>query len=109
MAKALASVAFREMRPRDTLHSFLTNANRATEAWGRGARSAASIRASWREQGLLPFPEFSYEQRLQMENRLDYPPKGSPEHAPQGAPVMVAASDRLSPRTGQVVTRTELA
>ncbi len=34
----------------------------------------------WRKQGTLPFPEFEAEERHQLENILDYPPKGSPDY-----------------------------
>ncbi|HXV31461.1 MAG TPA: mechanosensitive ion channel domain-containing protein [Sinorhizobium sp.] len=36
----------------------------------------------WRERGKLPFPEFDGDQRQRLENRLDYPPKGSPDYKP---------------------------
>ena len=36
----------------------------------------------WRERGELPFPEFDSEARQRLENRLDYPPRGSPDYKP---------------------------
>ena len=30
--------------------------------------------------GKLPFPEFDEEEREQLEDKLDYPPKGSPDY-----------------------------
>jgi MscS family membrane protein len=49
----------------------------------RGREAEAQV-AVWREQGQLPFPEFAYEQRLQIENLLEYPPAGSPDHGRGG-------------------------
>ncbi len=34
----------------------------------------------WRARGKLPFPEFEDEERERLEDILDYPPKGSPDH-----------------------------
>ncbi len=34
----------------------------------------------WRGRGKLPFPEFEEEERERLEDILDYPPKGSPDH-----------------------------
>jgi len=34
----------------------------------------------WRTKGKLPFPEFEEEERERMEDTLDYPPRGSPNH-----------------------------
>lgn len=57
--------------------AYLTRDQGLDEEHGRGAETRV---AYWREQGLLPFPEFSYAQRLQIENGLDYPPEGAPDH-----------------------------
>jgi small-conductance mechanosensitive channel len=35
--------------------------------------------AAWREAGRLPFPNFPPDEVRQLDGRLDYPPKGSPE------------------------------
>ena len=37
----------------------------------------------WRVRGKLPFPEFEEEERERLEDILDYPPKGSPDHEPR--------------------------
>ena len=37
----------------------------------------------WRARGKLPFPEFEDEERERLEDILDYPPKGSPDHEPR--------------------------
>jgi MscS family membrane protein len=37
----------------------------------------------WRGRGKLPFPEFEDEERERLEDILDYPPKGSPDHKPR--------------------------
>ena len=37
----------------------------------------------WRVRGKLPFPEFEEEERERLEDILDYPPKGSPDHQPR--------------------------
>ena len=34
----------------------------------------------WRTRSKLPFPEFDEEERERLEDTLDYPPKGSPDH-----------------------------
>jgi MscS family membrane protein len=44
----------------------------------RGQAAETQVR-SWRSGGRLPFPEFDEGQRLEMEDRLDYPPEGSPD------------------------------
>lgn len=40
--------------------------------------------AQWRVKGKLPFPDFEDEEREGLEDILDYPPKGSPDHRPRG-------------------------
>lgn len=46
-------------------------------------KSAEAIRtvAQWRRQRELPFPGFSAAAREKIDDRLDYPPKGSPDYA----------------------------
>ncbi|RLQ20162.1 mechanosensitive ion channel family protein [Seongchinamella sediminis] len=44
----------------------------------RGKAAEMQVRA-WRSGGRLPFPEFDAEQIREMEDRLDYPPEGSPD------------------------------
>jgi MscS family membrane protein len=46
------------------------------------ARRAEARVAEWREQGRLPFPHFPEELRGELENTLDWPPKGSPGRPP---------------------------
>jgi len=48
---------------------------------GRRGRAEAEVN-TWRQQGQLPFPEFESNERQRLENRLDYPPKGSPDYMP---------------------------
>jgi len=36
----------------------------------------------WRAEGRLPFPEIGKEERRRVEDILDYPPEGSPDHKP---------------------------
>ncbi len=43
----------------------------------RGRRAETEVR-SWRETGKLPFPDFQKEDRDNLEDIIDYPPKGSP-------------------------------
>lgn len=43
----------------------------------KAAREAEARVAGWREQGELPFPEFSPEQRARYMDSLDWPPEGS--------------------------------
>ncbi len=38
----------------------------------------------WRAREKLPFPEFEDEERERLEDILDYPPQGSPDHRPRG-------------------------
>lgn len=49
-------------------------------------KSAEAIRtvAKWRRQHELPFPGFSAAVRENIDDRLDYPPKGSPDYASDG-------------------------
>ena len=46
-------------------------------------KSAKVIRTvkKWRQQSELPFPAFSAATRKQIDDTLDYPPKGSPDYA----------------------------
>ncbi|MDJ0853091.1 MAG: mechanosensitive ion channel family protein [Myxococcota bacterium] len=46
-------------------------------------REAVAEVEQWRAGGKLPFPEFDDQRREQIENCLDYPPKGSPDHRPR--------------------------
>ncbi len=45
----------------------------------RGREAEAEVGA-WRDSGRLPFPEFAGEEREQLQDTLDWPPEGSPEH-----------------------------
>ncbi len=47
----------------------------------RGREAEAKVGA-WRDSGRLPFPEFAGEEREQLQDTLDWPPEGSPEHRP---------------------------
>ena len=42
------------------------------------SRAAEAQIQAWRTKGVLPFPEFSSEQRQQLRDTLDFPPAGSP-------------------------------
>lgn len=48
----------------------------------RGQDAEMHVQA-WRERGALPFPEFTKAERTEIEDRLDYPPEGSPGHEPR--------------------------
>jgi MscS family membrane protein len=52
-------------------------------------KSAEAIKtvARWRRQHELPFPGFSAAAREKIDDRLDYPPKGSPDYASDGTEV----------------------
>ena len=50
----------------------------------RAAAAAAQVR-EWREQGCLPFPDFSPEQIRQMRRKVPYPPPGSPDAPTTGS------------------------
>lgn len=45
----------------------------------QGCRAETRVR-EWRAKGMLPFPEFGDEHRRELEDVLDYPPKGSPDN-----------------------------
>jgi len=47
----------------------------------RGGKAEARVQ-QWRGAGKLPFPEFAAEDREQIKDTLDYPPKGSPDYEP---------------------------
>jgi len=64
--------------PTQTVH-FDRDAGLDTE---RGKDAETNVHA-WRQSGTLPFPEFADVERSEIEDRLDYPPKGSPEHEPR--------------------------
>jgi MscS family membrane protein len=50
----------------------------------RGAEAEAQVEG-WRGSGTLPFPDFENQEREQLEDILDYPPQGSPDHEPPEA------------------------
>jgi MscS family membrane protein len=53
------------------------------EGLDAGKRGEAEDRVrQWRNSSRLPFPEFEAREREQLENVLDYPPKGSPDYEP---------------------------
>ena len=66
----------------------------ARDAGMDGARTQAAEDqvAEWRRGNQLPFPEFEEGQHREIEDVLDYPPSGSPHHAP--------AQPRESPPSG---------
>jgi MscS family membrane protein len=47
----------------------------------RGSEAEARVQ-EWRDGGKLPFPEFAEQYRQEMEDTLDWPPKGSPDPQP---------------------------
>ena len=47
---------------------------------------AEALVESWRARNKLPFPEFEEEERERLEDTLEYPPKGSPDHTSSGGP-----------------------
>ncbi len=47
------------------------------------AEDATAEVETWRAAGRLPFPEFETEERKRLEDVLDYPPEGSPDHGPR--------------------------
>jgi len=54
----------------------------------------------WREEGCLPFPNFSPEQLRQMPGSLTYPPPGSPEASPaKSSPATPSAEESISAKT----------
>jgi MscS family membrane protein len=48
-----------------------------------GAKAAEAQVRKWREEGRLPFPDFSPEQKKQIRGSLVYPPEGSPPLTPK--------------------------
>ena len=46
------------------------------------ARVVEAEVGTWRANGRFPFPEIGEEERRKVEDVLDYPPKGSPDHKP---------------------------
>jgi len=54
----------------------------------------------WRDEGRLPFPDFSPEQVQQMRGAVAYPPPGSPEASPaQSSPATPSAEESISAKT----------
>ena len=62
----------------------------------RGHQAEAKVEA-WRQQGRLPFPEFEKMLRWQLEDILDYPPRGSPDFAPQDSSSQPTAGPESKP------------
>ena len=66
------------------------------------AHAAEKAVEDWREHSRLPFPEFDPGLRWEMEDVLDYPPRGSPAHksraglSEEGAPKRAAATAATS-------------
>ena len=56
---------------------------------------------SWRARGKLPFPEFEEEESEQLEDILDYPPKGSPDHQPRVGSSELSPGPQAPPQRGQ--------
>jgi MscS family membrane protein len=48
----------------------------------RGSEAEALVE-EWRGSGRLPFPDFASDERGRLQDILDYPPKGSPDHQSQ--------------------------
>ena len=66
---------------------------------GQGRLAEERVR-KWREEGKLPFPDFKKEDIKQLEDILDYPPKGSPYHSPDAEP-----SQGMGPRSASKPAR----
>jgi MscS family membrane protein len=47
------------------------------------SREAVARVRNWRDQGELPFPNFSPEEIARMKDRLPYPPPGSAQENPE--------------------------
>lgn len=58
-----------------------------------GEHAAAQIK-QWRGEGRLPFPEFAAEERGRLEDTLDYPPQGSPDHGKDPGPATAVPAGR---------------
>ena len=59
----------------------------------RAAATEAEVR-HWREDRRLPFPDYDYAEKVEMEDTLPYPPEGSPDYRPAPARAADTASDR---------------
>ena len=64
------------------------------------AGAAEDAVAEWRAQNRLPFPEFDPGLRWEMEDVLDYPPRGSPAHKPR-----LGLSGETPPETPETVAK----
>ena len=47
----------------------------------RGEATEAEVR-QWREEKRLPFPDFDFAERAEMEDTMPFPPEGSPDYRP---------------------------
>jgi MscS family membrane protein len=47
----------------------------------RGETTEAEVR-QWREEKRLPFPDFDFAERAEMEDTMPFPPEGSPDYRP---------------------------
>ena len=48
---------------------------------GRGEATEAEVR-QWREEQRLPFPDFAFAERVEMEDTIPFPSEGSPDYQP---------------------------
>ena len=48
---------------------------------GRGEATEAEVR-QWREEQRLPFPDFAFAERVEMEDTIPFPSEGSPDYRP---------------------------
>jgi len=66
---------------------------------GERGRQAEARVEEWRTKGRLPFPELDEAQRETLEDRLDYPPEGSPQHVGDKGGAEVAQGEAASTAT----------
>jgi MscS family membrane protein len=52
---------------------------------------------NWRASGELPFPEFAKSLRWELEDILDFPPRGSPDYSPRRGEVQPSSQPMASP------------
>ncbi|BCH27613.1 hypothetical protein MesoLjLb_73980 [Mesorhizobium sp. L-8-3] len=62
---------------------------------GLGEKSRRAV-AEWRRKGRLPFPQFHPEMAKQLSDRLDYPPRGSPDYQLGADEMTEQKEERLS-------------
>jgi MscS family membrane protein len=70
----------------------------------RGETVETEVR-HWREEKRLPFPDYDFAERAEMEDTLPFPPEGSPDYRPRPPPAPPPGQDAAKPKRGWFLGR----